>query len=244
VLGIGVSDYAEASLKLDLPAKDAGDFIAALKAQEGGLYREVVTRPLTDREATRGNILDGFEWLEKQVTSRDVGVVFMAGHGAIDEVGRFWFLPSDASPTKLRASAVSKEEIRSTLGRLAGKAILFLDACHAAGVSTGEKTRGDVDVNGLINEIASSENGVVVFGASQGRELSLENPAWGNGAFTKAVVEGIRDGKAALLNKKAITLSELDAYITDRVKELTDGRQHPVMQKPGTIANFPIAVAK
>jgi uncharacterized caspase-like protein len=150
-------------------------------------------------------------------------------------------VPVDANLEKLWTRGISKEDIRASLNRLAGKAVLFLDACHAAGVAK-ETTRGTVDINGVVNEFAASENGVVVFGSSTGRELSLEDTAWGNGAFTKAIVEGIGEGKADLLHTGRITLSELDAYVADRVKELTGGRQHSVMTKPGSVNNFPIAL--
>ncbi len=38
-----------------------------------------------------------------------------------------------------------------------------------------------------------------------------------------------------------VYLSELDLYVTERVKGLTQGRQHPVTQKPTTIRSFPLA---
>jgi hypothetical protein len=243
VLSVGVADYADPNLRLGLAGKDAIDFGAAMKAQQGGLYGAVVVKELVDRDATRDSVMEGLEWLEKQVGSRDIGVVFLAGHGIVDDGGRFWYLPADATREKLRTRGVSQEEIRASLARLAGKAVLFLDACHAAGVArTREATRGETDINRVVNEFSASENGVVVFGSSTGRELSIESGEWGNGAFTKALVEGIAQGKAALLKTGSITLSELDAYVADRVKELTGGRQHPVMTKPATITNFPIAM--
>lgn len=97
------------------------------------------------------------------------------------------------------------------------------------------------DITGVINELTSAENGVVVFSSSTGRQYSLEDPLWQNGAFTKAVVEGIR-GKADLLGKGKITVNMLDAYIAERVKELTQGKQTPVTTKPNTVPDFPIAV--
>ncbi len=245
VLSVGVADYADPELRLGLAGKDAIDFGAAMKAQQGGLYGVVVLKELVDRDATRDSVMEGLEWLEKQVTSRDIGVVFLAGHGFVDDGGRFWYMPADATREKLRTRGVSQEEIRASLARLAGKAVLFLDACHAAGVArTREATRGETDINRVVNEFSASENGVVVFGSSTGRELSIESGEWGNGAFTKALVEGIAQGKAALLKTGSITLSELDAYVADRVKELTGGRQHPVMAKPATITNFPIATVR
>ena len=41
-----------------------------------------------------------------------------------------------------------------------------------------------------------------------------------------------------------ITLSELDAYVVERVKTLTGGAQHAVMARPATISNFAVAVTK
>jgi len=46
---------------------------------------------------------------------------------------------------------------------------------------------------------------------------------------------------AWLAEKRMPILSELETYVCDRVKELTDGRQTPVAQKPTTVRSFPIA---
>jgi uncharacterized caspase-like protein len=130
------------------------------------------------------------------------------------------------------------------MGALAGKAILFLDICHANAAVAGVVKRGPVDMNSIVNEFAKTENGVVTFASSQGRETSEESAAWSHGAFTKALIEGLGEGKADLLRNGTITVSELDAFIAERVKNLTDGRQHPVMSRPDTIPDFAFAVAK
>jgi hypothetical protein len=36
----------------------------------------------------------------------------------------------------------------------------------------------------------------------------------------------------------------LDLYISERVKELTDGRQTPTTAKPASIPDFPLAVTR
>lgn len=242
LLAVGVADYADPDLKLGLPAKDARDFAAAFKAQEGGLYAKVETKVIVDREVTRDSVIDGLDWLEKQTTSRDMAVLFLAGHGTTDEKGGFWFIPSDATPKTLRTRALSQDDLRRTLQALPGKALMFIDACHAAKGAITTATRGTVDINSIINDFSASENGVVTFASSTGRELSQENQAWGNGAFTKAVVEGLA-GKADH-GRGSVTLSGLDEYIADRVKELTEGTQHPVMTRPPTVSNFALAVTK
>jgi uncharacterized caspase-like protein len=95
----------------------------------------------------------------------------------------------------------------------------------------------------VINELASAENGVVVFSSSTGKQYSLEDPQWGNGAFTKALVEGF-NGKADYNRNGRITHKMLDFYLSERVKELTGGQQTPVTQAPGGVPDFPIALSK
>jgi hypothetical protein len=247
-LVVGISAYANADYNLGYAAKDARDFSAALVNQKGGLYSEVTLRTLPDGAATARAIREGLDWLTKQVTSRDVGLVYLAGHGVLDERDRFYFLAADSDTAQLRASAVPREDIQDALNALAGKALLFLDACHAGAVSGTSKTRGGVDINSVVNEFTRSERGVVVFAASTGRQLSQENSTWGNGAFTKAVIEGLGlPGKKALADYHGngrITTSALDLYVSERVKTLTGGTQSPVMIRPGTVPDFQIAFSR
>jgi hypothetical protein len=88
-----------------------------------------------------------------------------------------------------------------------------------------------MDITGVINELTSAQNGAVVFVASTGNQYSLENPDWGNGAFSKAVIEGL-NGKADERRTGRITVTMLDLYVAERVKELTRGQQTPTTTKP------------
>ena len=238
VLAVGVSGYRDADLRLDYAAKDARDFVDSLKSQDGGLYRGVTARLLTDAQATRGDILDGLDWILRETTQKDVAMVFLAGHGVNDDYGDYYFLPQDTDRERLKRTGVPYSEIRSTVSNIAGKALFFIDSCHSGNV-LGTR-RGSLDINGIINQLASAENGVVVFASSSGRQFSLEDAAWNNGAFTKALVEGIRGGAAYRGDR--ITVNMLDLYISERVKELTGGRQTPTTAKPSTVPDFPIAL--
>jgi WD40 repeat protein len=240
VLAIGVSDYKDPTLKLDLAAKDAQDFAATLKKQKGGLYRDVVTKVLIDDAATKDDVLDGLDWLVRETTSRDVAMLFIAGHGINDPYGTYYYLPQNANLDKLRRTGVVFADIKNTLAALAGKALFFVDTCHSGNVMGGRRA-APTDINGLVNELSSAENGAVVFASSTGRQYSLENLAWGNGAFTKALVEGL-SGQADYTGKGKISINMLDLYLSERVKELTNGLQTPTTTKPQTIADFPIAV--
>lgn len=241
VLAVGVSKYKNADYNLGLAAKDARDFAAVLQKQKGKLYGDVVVRLLTDDKAGKDDVLDGLEWLKTQVTSRDVGIMFLAGHGLNDNNGNYYFLPHNVNTAQLLRTGVAQNDIKITLNSLAGKAIFFVDTCHSGNALGSAKTRGVADTNGFVNELSSAENGVVVFAASTGKQSSQEDPAWGNGAFTKAVVEGL-SGRADFGNKGKITHKGLDYYVAERVKELTHGQQSPVSIAPNGVTDFPIAV--
>ncbi len=103
---MGVSTYQDAELRLDLAAKDALDFGAAWNDQRGRLYSGVEVRTLTDAQATKGNILDGLEWIQRQMTAHDVAVMFFAGHGINDPTGVFYFLPVDADLEELKRTGI------------------------------------------------------------------------------------------------------------------------------------------
>jgi hypothetical protein len=241
VLAIGVSKYEDKNLTLQFAAKDAKDFAESLLKEKGGLYRDVVVKVLIDEKATRDEIIDGFEWISKETTSKDVAIVFLAGHGINDSGGVYYFLPVNTDLEKLRRTGVPFTEMKNTVASLAGKTILFIDTCHAGNVMGARAVAPDI--TGVVNELTSAENGAVVFASSTGRQYSFEDVTWGNGAFTKALVEGI-EGKADYTGKGRITINMLDLYISEKVKELTKGKQTPATAKPKTIPDFPLVLKR
>jgi WD40 repeat protein len=241
VLAIGVSKYENKDLTLQYASKDAKDFAESFLKQKGGLYRDVVVKALTDGKATRDEIIDGFDWISKETTSKDVAIIFLAGHGVNDSGGVYYYLPVNTDLERLRRTGVPFTEMKNTVVSLAGKTILFIDTCHAGNVMGTRAVAPDI--TGVVNELTSAENGAVVFASSTGRQYSFEDSNWGNGAFTKAVVEGI-NGKADYTGKGRITINMLDLYISEKVKELTKGKQTPATAKPQTIPDFPLALKK
>lgn len=234
VLAVGVSKYKNPEYNLGLASKDANDFVNSLNGQKGKLYSDVVVKLLTDDKATKDDVLEGLDWLKQQVTSSDVGIMFVAGHGMNDKLGNYYFLPHNANPEQLIRTGVSQNDIKQTFASLPGHTVFFIDTCYSGGAM------GNVRTSGFVNDLASAENGAVVFTASSAGQLSQENSAWGNGAFTKSVVEGL-NGSADFRKSGFITAKGLDYYVDDRVKTLTKGQQTPVSISPGGVSDFPIA---
>jgi caspase domain-containing protein len=245
VLAIGVSNYKDEKVRLRFAAKDAADFVALAEAQAGGLYDKVIPYPqhesLRDSEATRDAILDALDWIMRAVTNtNDVAMVFLSGHGMTTPDQHYRYLPYDYDANRIERTTISDLELQDYLTKIGGKKIFFFDTCYSGGVLGGRSIDSRPDVDKFANELKAAENGIVVFASSTGNELSQEKEEWNNGAFTKALVEGMR-GAAARPGVPAISISDLESYVSRRVKELTGGNQRPVMAQPKTIEDYWIA---
>jgi WD40 repeat protein len=230
VLAIGISDYAIPELRLKLPAKDAADFRAVFERQRGKAYRNVELVTLTNEQATGDNLQRALDWLASAPTSRDVAMLFIAGHGVDDAGGQYFFVPQEVSPKEAVSRGLPYRDIRNALQRVAGRVFLFIDTCHS-GAAWGSMDAAAADISRIVNDLKSPEYGIVTFASSTGRQVSYESAKWGNGAFTKAVVEAL-SGQADFFGNGYVSVTGLEAYVADRVPKLTDGRQTPAIGRP------------
>lgn len=208
------------------------------------IYKDVIIKQLPD--ASKKEVLDGLAWLRSQVQLGDVAMLFLAGHGVnigghgSDSKQQYFFLPRDAkvkTETEIKGSSVFFRDIKKTVMNLPGKVLFFLDTCHSGNVM-GD---GLIDVDDVTNDVGSAEReAIVVFTATTGEQLALESPDWGNGAFTKTLLEGLR-GEADYKGDKEISFKEIDLYLSDGVEELTEGQQTPTVAIPRAVRNFPLA---
>jgi WD40 repeat protein len=243
VLAIGVGQYKDKSIRPLLAGKDADDFVAFVRTQVGGLYENVVTHPargsLRDSEATRDAVLDELDWIRRAVTnSNNVAMVFLSGHGVMTPDQHYRFLPYDYDPQRVERTTISDSELADYLTKIGGKKVFFFDTCYSGAILGGKATDSAPNVDKFANELKAAENGVIVFTSSTGKELSQETDD--NSVFTKSVIEGLR-GKAGRPDIPVITISDLDGYVSRRVKELTNGNQKPMMAMPKTVEDFPIS---
>ena len=252
VLAVGVSKYQDPRApQLSFAHIDAQEFAKTMGGQIGKAYSNVQTRVLTNEKATRASVLAGLEWLKTNVTPGDVGMVFLSGHGftmATDR--RYFFGASDVDLTRLVDTGVPYKAIQDALieFNLRGggtRAIFFVDTCHA-GDASGARVIGNVRAsNGdaMAVELTKQENQVLVFASSKGDEVSLEDPKFGHGAFTKALIEGLGEEWRADPNEVGeVTYKGLDYWISSRVPILTKRQQTPrLMTPPGGVDDFPLA---
>jgi uncharacterized caspase-like protein len=166
-------------------------------------------------------------------------MLFLAGHGINKDDGQYYFLNYEAQHERLSETALSERDIRDALRSIRGRTLFFVDTCFSGNVIGDVRTSGR-ELSRMANTLASAENGVVVFAASSGRQESEEKAAWGNGAFTKVLVEGLR-GRADLNRSGRITFKGLDFYVSEEVRQLTQERQTPVTIIPVGVPDFVVA---
>ncbi len=238
ILSIGVSDYKNSAYNLNYPDDDAISITDVFEKIGAKVYKNIVSTQLLNDKADKKSILEAFDNLRQKVQAKDMVVVFIASHG-INDKGDFFILPYDTDLIQKTKNVVSWKDLTKTLSELPSNVIVMIDACRSGQLGVNLTKYGANNTEAMRNA-ASDENGLVLMAASTGSESAIEAPAWGHGAFTLAILEGIKEGKADIKPDGTIYLRELDFYVSERTIELTNNTQHPTTQKPSTISRLSI----
>lgn len=230
VLAVGVCKYRNPEYNLKYASADAVTFSSLWTKLKGSLYSQVVTKSLTDSEATTTNVRDALlKWTEL-ATDKDTVVLFLSGHGVMTETDKgdaYYFATHEIDPSDLDKTALPWTVFQDSLAKTKAKRVLlFLDACHSGNSLGGQ--RAD---NERMAELLVKHGGVMVFASSRGSEFSYEVDNLKHGAFTAAFEEALGQGKADLdiggQRDGVITAEELLAYLRARVPQLTGNMQTP-----------------
>ena len=199
LVSVGISDYPGKVNDLKLPVNDASAMY--------NLYKEnanAISILLTDKVATKNNILSKTSDLFRKAKENDIVVFFFSGHGY---PGGYY-----AYDTKL-----SNDDVRKLFSQCKAKnKMIFADACFAGGIREKKTTSEDTG------------NNVMLFLSSRNNELSIETPRMKNGFFTACLVRCLKGG-ADTNRDRIITAKELYVAVSDGVIKLSRDKQHPVM---------------
>jgi uncharacterized caspase-like protein len=239
VLAVGVSEFANPAFNLQYAHRDAEKFVELCLAQEalqpgqieqGPLYGKVVPQLLVNQQATAEKIREAMDQIAKEIKPRDTLIVFLASHGVLDERGNYYLVTHHGDTDRLRATCLRWSDFQQFRYDLRGcRFVMFVDTCHAGGISETSDSR-------VHREIFSERLGAVVFAACSARNVSFEYSNWGHGAFTKAILDAVKneDGRSdtSLVKDGLLSLAEMQLNLETRVAELTQGRQKPAWTKP------------
>jgi len=214
-------------------AADARALHKALVAQQGKAYRNVHSLLLADgaeQAPTAANIEDAID-LFADAGKDDTVVLFLAGHG-VNEKGQYYFLPQDARlrrNNRWRKSSVIKWRVlQDALEENQGRRLLLVDTCHS----------GNAFNSRLVKDAADAR--IVVISATDSDTVAQELPRLKHGVFTYALLEGL-NAHADMNRDSLIKIKELDAYLSNKIEELTNGQQVPVLHAPGGFKDFVFA---
>jgi WD40 repeat protein len=247
LLTVGASHFPGVpGADLDYAALDAEAITRFFKTQEGGTFKSVFVKTISDNsplKPTKQAILRALEFV-KRATARDTVIMFLASHGLSDSRGTYYLVPRDATDRDVRTveastkggrvlaqnggevpSLVSWESFFEALRSTAGKRLLVVDTCQAKNIA------GTLDVHSLAKRSASAS--FALLAASKGEEESQEYPPGQHGLFTYALLEGL-SGKGDGNGDGRITLKEAFEFAVSFVKANRPDPTNP--QTPQLIA--------
>ena len=251
---VGINDYKNTRVAAGARGEDFGDLLYAGKdadelrkswlthAGAGKYYAAEGIALLSEKQATRKELLKQLADLKTRTTCDDVAVVFLAGHGhwvpRPDAAGKnrrkppmmFVFCCRDFNPAKPLETGVTDEELIAALAECPARKLLLLDACHS----------GQTATDSVIRHLVPDGQGPAIIAACDQQESSLEHDAFGHGLFTAAVIEALTTkladadaGKDGLLDPQ-----ELYDYLGNRIRDmLVQINTVPTRQQP---RSFPL----
>ncbi|MBR2126003.1 MAG: caspase family protein [Akkermansia sp.] len=145
VVTLGVSDYDDDSLDLQFAAKDARDMAAAFSEHGSG---EVKVLTLTDKEVANRGVLDKVKEFLAESTIDDRVVLYLAGHGMLDDKLEYHYAPAAFDAEKVAATGISMDALVACMQDVpARERLLLLDTCHSGQLGeAGEEKLADAGV--------------------------------------------------------------------------------------------------
>lgn len=204
LLSVGISDYPGTKNDLRLPHNDAATMQWLYKQNK---HAKVCL--LINDKAKISTVKKALRKMVSSATTDDIVVMFFSGHGV-----KGGFVCHD--------DFLCYSDIYSAMGECKSKSkMIFADACFSGAMRQSENTSSS-------NEVTHEDSNVMFFLSCRSNETSIERPNMTNGFFTYALQHGLRGG--ADKNKDCIiTAKELFDYVSAKVKEDSNDRQHPVM---------------
>jgi len=130
---VGVSNYVDERYRLTYAEKDARD-LETLLAGKADRFGKVHVAQFLDRDATRDKIRD-VKKLLMQSRVDDQVVVFLAGHGLLDERQDYYFATADIDFENPSEAGLPYAAVENLLeGIPARKKLLLMDTCHSGEV--------------------------------------------------------------------------------------------------------------
>lgn len=246
ILAVGINTYKNGAYNLNYAQPDALSFVEKVSTNSDKIFKSVNKVEIYNEDATKENIIKGFNTIIAKARPEDVFIFFYAGHGSLDEEHKdadgdspFYFVPTDVTKIygdadQLQKKGLSASELRTYLTQVRStKQVVLMDACHSGGALKSINVRAAASDEKAIFQLARS-SGVVTIASSGSKQFATEFEVLKHGVFTYVLLEAL-SGKADQGGDGKVTIKEIVLYMENRVPELT--------QQYGGTAQYPTAFA-
>ncbi len=230
LVALGVNAFADEEIpRLTFSAADATEVAEAIRKGSRGLYEVKSSQVLLDAEVTPKRWRETLVGLKSEIAQRvgpdDVLVLFLAGHGIVDEkTGRYYYLGHDFTMEDFGnrdyARCISWEDFQ-VLADVPCRKVAILDTCHSGAVQPMRSRNLKAAVRALQDDV------IFTITASAGSEKAAEKEEWGHGALTKSILEALAGGADESADG-VVTLNEAVVYVKQSVPALTGNLQNPM----------------
>ncbi len=182
---------------------------------------------LTEKDATRNGILGAFDELISKIDESSSVFLFYSGHGGLYEPwNQFYLVPNNYDPVEYEDTWVKAEELKEKIKAInSKKLILFLDCCHAAGMTKSAPTIGKGPTqNNLENADGLAQNlddgkGISILSSCREDQLSYIMKGDNNSLFTKCLIEVLKGKHKTHFEEPFVRISEVIQYVFKSVPE-------------------------
>jgi WD40 repeat protein len=234
VLAVGVANYRHVTPKLRFAADDARALASRLTKNGGARFNgRVVTRTLTEDQATVSKIGSTLAEMAAKARPEDTFVLFMAGHGTM--VGEeYYFLPWDLDNSEdaaVRKQGLSQQQLRGWLSQLPMKSLLLIDTCRAG--NAAQLAAGAAEQEGAVSTLSRlSQRSVIVASSSDNVALEGYN---GHGVFSWVVLDAL--DRADYDENGTVDVTDIATHARRLVPSITEKvfktPQKPTQNTPG-----------
>lgn len=222
-LVVGISAYPSPLSKLPAVAADVREMGKILRSKDGAFPSTGVV-VLTERLATRKEILAALRATFGGATADQTVFVYLAGHGGIED-GQYYFIAHDTDCDRMAETGVPLTQIKSLFdGSRSHRVFLWLDFCHSGGILVrGRRTPMANDRFIIERTIGVVQgHGRLIVAACSPNQSAYEDPQIGHGLFTDALLRGLKGGAVA---SGEVTSNSLFDFID---REIGSARQRPM----------------
>jgi WD40 repeat protein len=250
VVNIGAGVYQENNYNLDYAAKDAKDLTSYFKKQKN-------TRVLciTDTDVNK-NLIENISAFIAPAGIHDRIYVFYSGHGLLNSDLEYFLSTYQVKFNNPSEGGIKYDDLVVMLENSpCRQKVLFLDACHsgeidkehttldtlnqtkdeavivfrssAKAIASNAEAQESFQLARMLFTESGTTKGLSVIASAGGTEFALEGSKWNNGVFTYALLKGLKESLADMNGDNTIYLSELQYYLYETVKSLTQGMQSP-----------------